>query len=153
MYIASYHPKDFIIPYLFGDRGPKVLNYVTLHGCNFFAAGQEIYLPAVLPSVFMPPSVSFRFFFSNATAVSNVGFAVAVDPFTNTTEDYGDDILDSFINNQITATKDVVAKAITIIDHTYSGMAHKLDGDRCMFRIRYQSNVNCTLFGVLLTGV
>lgn len=146
MYIAQYGPRDIIF-----DESNTLGNQIQLKENSIILTkrDQPIYLALVLPEVVLT-TIRFKFFIYSTSQ-----FRIAVDNFTNVTEDVTIDYLNPsrYINEVTTALVNVtLLNTVSVLTYDYSGFGHKIAQDRCMFRIN--GNVDdCKIAGIHLRAV
>lgn len=85
---------------------------------------------------------------------TTAAFKIAVDQYTNLSENYNIDYYNpsAFINEQTTSTivSADINKNINVLTHEYNGLSHKTALDRCIFRLKNNLFDTINLVGILI---
>lgn len=134
MYITQYHPRDLIFDSGNNNLGVRHLLNNTLQQLVIDSNTIPLYFSMMLPEVVIS-NLILKFYVTSPAA-----FKVAVDQYTNVSENYTVDYYSNsiYINEETTTTLNMLTynTNIGVITHEYTGLSHKVSKDRCLFRIK-----------------
>lgn len=149
MYIAQFGPRDLVYDDSNGSNDIVSVMENNIEYLKFVRANFSAYLQVVLPEV-VTTIVNFRFFFLS----NQCQFKIAVDEYTNGTDDMSTDMFNpsKYINERETTYFNAVTNRIGRANFDYDQISHKVPQDRCFFRIT-SSQPDTRLLGILLRAV